>query len=129
MQSGEEGPTQAKQFACFPVKFKKPLGRETRPSVFFLTENATGPALAVFAFAFGKTHTSLRASSPHASKAVCLLPAEFKKPLGRETRPSVIFLTENAAGPALAVFAFRCFAGAARTQTKKNTIIFQKKMP
>ena len=46
--------------------------------VIFLTENASRPALAVLAFASGKTRTSLRALNPAAIQAVELLPQTTK---------------------------------------------------
>ena len=58
-------------------------------SVIFLTENATGPALAVFAFSFGKTHTSLRASNP-----------KITLNLKDGIWPQVALLTCGARGPA-----------------------------
>ena len=66
---------------CFYIKKTEPMlgfkfaqrGVPLSSCVNFLTEISPGPALAVFAFAFGKTHTSLRASSP--SRGQSSLPA------------------------------------------------------
>ena len=52
-----------------------------RVPVKFLTEFSYTPALAVLAFAFGKTRTSLRASNPVGSKAVCFLNRKLKSTL------------------------------------------------
>ena len=52
------------------------------PCVNFLTEISPGPALAVLAFACGKTRTSLWASSPYAHPAVGVDSPSGKNPDG-----------------------------------------------
>ena len=82
------------------------LGGGIRVTVKFLTEFSSTPALAVLAFAFGKTRTSLRASNP-----------KITLNLKDGIWPQVALLTCGARGPASPSSPF-ALAGAARTQTR-----------
>ena len=72
------------QDSIIPVKPFQSLDEGWRrgwdfPTINFLTEIFFGPALVVLALPCRQTRTSLRASNPNASKAVCLLPSSFIK--------------------------------------------------
>ena len=68
----------------------------------FLTEFSSSPGLAVFAFRFAQTKTSLRPSSPHVSQAVGSLPTEKIKTCQKDSAygkiPDGIFLQPGPRG-------------------------------
>ncbi len=71
------------------VLYFKWSGRRDFPAVNFLTKIASGPGLAVFAFRFAQTKTSLRPSHPPAGKAVC--PLAFYNSIKQKNRLKTVF--------------------------------------
>ena len=70
--------------SCFKQKQRSALRiPRDSPCINFLTKILLGPALAVLAFAFGKTRTTLRASNPDA------MPSSWHRSTLRKNSPSV----------------------------------------